>query len=97
LGRDITQVIEQPGNDPIVGRGPGDVRKQNADPLAGFNPLSQWASANGIIQSRHHGGAFILKSGRVRRLNNRRALVGQFHRQLTPAISKLHSHCQQLT
>jgi len=73
------------------------VRKQNADPLAGFQSTLSMGERQWDYPKPHHGGAFILKSGRVRRLNNRRALVGQFHRQLTPAISKLHSHCQQLT
>ena len=43
LARHAGQIIQQPGNQPVIGRGARQIGEGNADAVAGFDPLAQRA------------------------------------------------------
>src|SRR5439155_5452122 len=87
LARRMTDVFQQPGNDPLVGGRPRDIGEGDANTVGRSDGLEQRPGADWILQCREDGGLFVGQTGMVRWPDDRDAVVRQVHTQLTPAIS----------
>src|ERR1043166_420184 len=90
--RDIGEVLEQPGNEPLVRRGAGDVGEQDRDAVASFNPLAQRVRGNRLLESSQDRGMLVRQARRVRGLDDGRVLVGQIESQMALAVSEIDAH-----
>jgi hypothetical protein len=86
------EMIEQPGDDPVVGRGAGEIGESDADPVGGLDEFEQRRAADRVVQSIEDGLPFIRETGLMRGGDDRGAVVREFDRELTLAVSEHDVH-----
>ena len=92
FARHVLQIIEQPRNETFVRRGARDVGEQDAYPVARLEPLAQRARADRAVERREHRATLVGQARRVRGLDDRRAVVGQFDGQVSLSVGQVHFH-----
>ena len=92
LARELGQILQQPRNDPLVGRGAGDVGERDADFVGRLDPFAQRLGGNRRLQRRHDGGLFIRQAGIMRWGDDRDAIVRQIELQMAAAVSEINFH-----
>src|SRR5882672_7686862 len=88
----VAKGLEQPRYQPVVGRCACDVSKANANSISGLDQIAQGWTGYGIFERGENGGAFVGETGRVRGLDNGRALVGQLNREMTLTVGEINFH-----
>src|SRR5262245_33966838 len=92
LARDVRQVLEQPGNDPVVRSGSRDVGERDANLVTRLDDLFERLCADGAFERVDERGAFVLQARNVRWRNDNRAVFGKIHGQMALAVSKVNFH-----
>ncbi len=59
VGRNVMQVLEQPGDEAVVGGGAGDVAKRDADFGTGLDPITKGRAVDGMFEGVEDGGFFV--------------------------------------
>src|SRR5437867_2928327 len=86
------QLIEQPGNQPLVGCGASDVRESDADTISRLDPLAQRPCTERVLDRSDDGGPFVAQPGNVRWFDHGGLAVGQIDSQMSLAIGEIDIH-----
>ena len=92
FARNVREMFEQPGNEPVVRCRARDVGENDADLRARLDPVAQWFRSDRIFERLKNRRALILQARRVRRRDHRRLPLGQLDGQLALAVGEIHFH-----
>ena len=92
LAWNVAQMLQQPGNEPMIRRGSRDVRKADANAVVRLDPFAERARFDRFFQRLKNGLLLIGQTGRVRRLDDSRPLFRQLDGQVPASVSKLDFH-----
>ena len=80
------EILEQPGNDPVIGCGAGEVREGDANLRIRWDALEQRLAADRVFKRVEHGHLLIGQAVDVRWLNDRRAIVGNLDGKMARTV-----------
>jgi len=87
LARHAGQIIQQPGDEAVIGGGARQVGEGDANAVARLDPLAQGTGLDGLVQRGADGGLFVRQAGTVGRLDDGGSAVGKFDGQMALAVS----------
>ena len=88
----LLEICEEPRDQPVVGRRPGDVGVHDADAARGRNGTGQRGRANRLIERGNQRCVLVAQTRLHRGLDDRRAVVGQFDLEMAATVGERNVH-----
>src|ERR1051326_579455 len=92
LSRNLFEIFEQPGNQPMIWCCPGMIGKSDANARPEFQPFTQRTRADRIVQRAQNSLLLIRERGFRGWLNYGRAAIGKFDAQVSLPVREVYVH-----
>jgi hypothetical protein len=97
FARDEAEIVEKPGDEPIIRRGARNVREGDTDLRARRDPITQRLGGNRSFKSAKDGLLLVRQARSVQGLDDSGDLVRQINGEVALSVSQLYLHRRNLT
>lgn len=93
LARMKSEIFQQPGNEPVIGRRASEVGKRDNNFVGWLDPLPKRPGADGIGKGSHDRAFFVRQGGTMGWSDHGRAIVGQINGNVAASVCEIYFHC----